>query len=111
MGGRLMHLFRDSENSFTITIVDSTNTAVDVSDYEIRFEFSQDGTTVSLTDGDGIGFQDDGSDGIIEVTVSKSRTNQFCTGFGRLRCFNDAGTDPILFAEGSFTVEGQSYDA
>lgn len=106
-----MQLFRDSENGYSITIVDSTNTAVDVSDYEPRFEFYQDGTTVTLELGSGIEFDDDGTDGVIEVTVSKSQVNQFCPGFGRLRCFNDAGTDPVLFAEGTFTVEGQTYDA
>jgi hypothetical protein len=106
-----MQLFRDSENGFTITIVDANGAAVDVSAYDIRFDLSQDGACVSLTDGDGIAFDTDGTDGVIAVTISKSRTNQFCTGTGRLRCFNDAGTDPILFNEGTFTVEGRSYDA
>lgn len=106
-----MQLFRDSENGYSITIVDSTNTAVDVSGFSPRFEFYQDGTTVTLELGSGIEFDTDGTDGVIEVTLTKSQTNQFCSGFGRLRCFNDAGTDPLLFAEGTFTVEGQNYDA
>ncbi len=106
-----MQLFRDSENSFRITIVDADNTAIDVSDYEIRFEYYQNGTTIELSLGSGIAFDDDGTDGIIQVTLTKAQTNQFCPGIGRLRCFNDAGTDPILFSEGTFTVEGQSYDA
>jgi hypothetical protein len=102
-----MQLFRDSENGFTITIVNADNEAQDVSSYEIRFELYQNGTTVNPT----VSFQDDGSDGIIEVLVSKSQVNQFCPGVGRLRCFNDAGSDPVLFSEGTFTVEGQSFDA
>lgn len=106
-----MQLYRDSQNAFTITIVDGRNTVVDVSEYAIRFEFYQYGTTVDLTIGSGIRFVSDGTDGAIEVIISKSQTNQFCLGIGRLRCFNDAGTDPVLFNEGTFTVEGRSYDA
>lgn len=112
-----MQLFRDSANGFTVKLVNADNEAQDVSAYDIRFEFYQNRTTVTLSMDDGIEFASggsyagDGSDGVIVVTVSKDRVNQLCTGTARLRCFNDAGSDPILFAEGTATIEGNSFDA
>lgn len=107
-----MHLYRDSENPFTITIKNqSTGEAYDISSFEPRLEFYQNGTTVTLELDSGLEWVTDGSDGQFEVVLTKAQTNQFCTGTGRLRAFNDAGADPVLFSEGSFVVEGKNYDA
>jgi len=107
-----MHLYRDSANGFTITLKkQSDNQIADVSGYDIRFEFSKDGTTVTLTMGSGVSFVTDGTNGQIAVNLTKDQTNQFCIGEGRLRAFDDSGADPVLFNEGSFIVEGKEYDA
>lgn len=104
-------LYRDSKNEFTGPITNLNGEPIDVSDYVIRIELFQDGTTVSLSLGDGVEFVTDGTDGKITLMISMARINQFCAGSLRVRCFNDAGGDPELFSEGTVSVEGRSFDA
>ena len=108
-----MPLYRDSENSFPITIIDrDTGEALDISSYVLRLEMNQSGCpTVTLTMGDGLAFDDDGTDGIFNVTISKAKINQFSSGDVRVRVFNDAGSDPVLVAEGGDMIEGKRFDA
>ena len=105
-----MPLYRDSENSFSgpITI---NGAAIDISGYDFRLELSQGCITFELTMGDGLAFDTDGTDGILNITISLSRINQFCAGTLRLRMFDDCGTDPVLVGEASETIEGKSFDA
>lgn len=107
-----MPLYRDSENSFSgpITV---NGAATDISAYDFRLEIYQpeNCVTVTLTMGDGLAFDTDGTDGVLNITISKARINQFCSGTVRLRMFDDSGSDPVLVGEGSETVEGKSFDA
>jgi hypothetical protein len=105
-----MPLYRDSENSFSgpITV---NGSAIDISGYSFRLELSQGCNTETLTMGDGLAFDSDGADGILNITISKSRINRFCSGTLRLRMFDDSGADPVLVGEGSETVEGKTFDA
>lgn len=112
----MIHLYRDSANPYTFTIKNkNTGLAADVSELELRFEFYQDGKTVTLTLGDGLSFVTDGSDGQVIFLMSKARVNQLCTGSARVRGFDDSGTqtsgDPIVIWEGSAVIEGRSFDA
>lgn len=106
-----MPLYRDSSNSFAITFLDENGTAADVSAYEFRMELYQNGKTVTLEMDDGIEFDDDGTDGVVNFVISKARINELCSGSVRVRLFNDAGSDPVLTHEGSDTIEGETYDA
>lgn len=106
-----MPLYRDSENSYTLSFVDASGAAEDVSSRDFRMEIYQPDKTVTLSMGDGVAFNTDGTDGIVVVTLSKARTNQFCAGAVRVRLFDDSGSDPILTHEGSDTVEGKGFDA
>lgn len=106
-----MPLYRDSENSYTLSFVNADGEPDDVSARAFRMEINQAGNAVTLSMGDGIEFSDDGTDGIVNITLSKSRTNQFCQGLVRVRLFDDAGSSPVLTHEGSDTVEGAGYDA
>lgn len=106
-----MPLYRDSANQFTVTFLDENGTAKDVSGYEFRLEYYQTGTTITLEIGDGIEFDTDGTDGVVEFTVSKANVNKLCAGAVRVRLFDDSGTDPVITHEGSDTVEGQGFDS
>ena len=106
-----MPLYRDSDASWTWQYVDGNGDASDVSSRDFRMEFYQNGTTVSLTMGDGIEFSTDGTDGLVDYTLSLARINQFCPGQVRIRQWDDAGSTSILTHEGSDTIEGQGYDA
>jgi hypothetical protein len=109
-----MPLYRDSENSFSGPITNAaTGAVVDISSYEFRLELSQKENFAceSLTMGDGLSFGSDGTDGILNITISKARINKFCTGMVRLRMFDDSGDDPVLVGEGSESVEGKGFDA
>lgn len=105
-----MPLYRDSSNSFAMSFLDENGDAADVSSYEFRMEIYQDGKTVTLSMGDGIEFDDDGTDGVVNFVISKSRVNELCSGPVRVRLFNDAGDDPVLTHEGSEIVEGEMFD-
>lgn len=106
------NIMRDSANGFTVTFKKlSDNSVQDISGYTLRFEFYMDGTTLTLTMGSGLSYVTDGTDGKVAVNLTKEQSNQFCIGKGRLRVFNDAGSDPICIDEGSFVVEGKSFDA
>lgn len=106
-----MPLYRDSENSYTLDFVDADGNPADVSARTFRMEINQNRTRVTLSMGDGVSFHTDGTDGIVNVTLSESRTNQFCAGQVRVRLFDDSGSDPVLTHEGSDSVEGAGYDA
>lgn len=108
-----MPFYRDSENAFPITILDKdTGEVLDISGYVCRFEMNRNGCpTVTLSMGDGLTFDTDGADGILNVTISKARINQFSPGDVRIRFFNDAGSDPVLIAEGGDMIEGKAFDA
>lgn len=106
-----MPLYRDSSNSFAITFFDEDGAAADVSAYDFRMEIYQNGKTITLAMADGISFETDGTDGVVNFVISKARINELCSGAVRVRLFNDAGDDPVLTHEGSETVEGEAFDA
>lgn len=109
-------LKRDSANPFSVTVrnKDTVETS-DISGMSLRFEFSQNGTTVTVSNGDGISFATDGTDGKFNFLMSKAKVNTLCVGVARVRVFDDAapGTngDPLLMWEGSASIEGRSFDA
>ena len=106
-----MPLYRDSKNEWSFTAVDDAGAAQDVSARDWRMELYQNGTTVTLSMGDGISFETDGTDGVINYLLSMDRTNQFCAGTVRIRQFDDSGDDPLLTHEGTETIEGKTFDA
>jgi hypothetical protein len=110
-----IRLNRDSANPYTRTVTNQDSEIVDISDFDLRFEIYQDGTTITLTIGDGLSFVTDGTDGKFTFLLSKSRANQLCIGTARVRAFNDSGDgvngDPIQIWDATATVEGKTYDA
>jgi len=106
-----MPLYRDSLNGFNIEFIDKdTGEAADISSYDPTFELSQGCKTVTLAMNDGLAFDTDGTNGVLSVSISKSRINQFYAGPIRVRLFDNAGADPVLVGEGSDTVEGKKFD-
>jgi hypothetical protein len=107
-----MPIYRDSENAYSLTFVDASGQADDVSARNFRMEFYQNGAKlVTLAMDDGIEFSTDGTDGIVNITLTKARTNLLCPGQVRVLLFDDSGSDPVLTHEGSDSVEGEGYDA
>jgi hypothetical protein len=106
-----MPLYRDSLNGFNIEFLNrTTGEALDISTYDLSLEISQGCVTETLTMGDGLAFDTDGEDGVLSVSISKSRVNKFCAGPIRTRMFDNAGSDPVLIAEDSDTIEGKSFN-
>jgi hypothetical protein len=107
------NLQRDSRNAFFCEFLNgTTDTPLDISLFQMTWEFYQNGVTETLSMGDGLSFQTDGTDGALNILLSKARTNKFCPGVIRIRVFkNLSGHDPEVFAEGDCTLEGKKFNA
>lgn len=107
-----MPLFYDSDQDWSRIAVDANQEADDISAYSLEVIWYQNGKEIlTLTQGSGVEFDTDGTDGAFTISMTAAQSKLFRAGPTRVEVRNVAGSNRRMIWEGQDTVEGPAFDA